>query len=87
VTEALRKEVAKGMKARRAYEDYIQEYIDKNREKLYKQFIMSSIINSQDIIDIKHKVDALTALETWIKSDIQTGILAETQLKKDEKLT
>jgi len=78
-------EIAKGTKAKHAYELYVREFIERVNSQIYENFTHCPLGDDTTILEIKRLHAALAALEQAVLSDIETGRMAELQLAKTEK--
>ena len=78
----LSSEVAIGTRASSAYDGYIKDFIGRQNELLFKEFIESE--NLLDLPKLKEYQLAIVALEREVLADIETGQLALIQLNNKE---
>lgn len=79
--EQLENEVHMGERAYKAYHFWVMHYIDTQKTAMFESFLSADI---EEYPYIQAMADALSHIESAIKSDIQTGELARKQLKGDE---
>lgn len=75
----LNKEVVIGHKAAAAYSGYMKDYFDRQRKLLFDQFVVANDIDVS--LTIRSAMDALSAVERSIQSDIDSGRMAELTLE------
>ena len=78
--EQLENEIHKGEQALKAYHLWVKNYIDTQTNIVIETFKNA---DSNSYFYIQSAMKALTAMETAIKQDIETGELAKKQLKGD----
>jgi hypothetical protein len=78
--DQLHREVHLGGRANAAYEGYMKDYFARQRKLLFDQFIETKDIDTA--LTIRAAMDALSAVERSIISDIDSGRMASITLKK-----
>lgn len=79
----LRDEVAFGHAVQKLYDQYAKDFIDSYNRKCYESFTKLGIADQQELVNIKMLQISLTTLEKTMLNDIQTGKLAQEQLKDE----
>lgn len=79
--DQLEDEVRWSNHAKSAYESYLKQFIEKQRQYCYDQFAEISCNNVNDIQTIKYLLDSINHLENSIRGDMETGKLARIQLE------
>ena len=78
----LHEEVNIGNRAQQAYDIYLKDYFDIFQSNVSKQ-LYANDITANDILDIRHQITAIKALEEIVLRDIETGKLAFKQLSEE----
>lgn len=78
--DQLHKEVNQGGRANAAYEGYMREYFGRQRKMLFDQFMETKDLDVT--LTIRAAMDALSAVERSIISDIDSGRMASITLKQ-----
>jgi hypothetical protein len=78
----LEREVKLANHAKSAYDLYLKKFIDDQKHYCYTQFEEIHCNEIEDLQTIKYLLDSVIHLENSIKSDIETGKLAQMQLQK-----
>ena len=73
--DQLEKEQTLGRKAQQAYDSWLRNYLDTQSVLYFEEFK-----TSQDLMEIRYKMNALMTIEVAVKKDIETGKLASKQL-------
>lgn len=81
-TEQFEKERDLGMKAEKAYNDFISAFIANKRKALFQNFCDISIINTESLMETKRLMTVLDSLEDEILNIITTGKLASRSLEE-----
>lgn len=77
-------EVALSIRAEHAYNMYIKSFLQRKADDLFAAFCTVSVTDTESVMEIKRQQVALKALEINILADIETGMLAQTQLELEE---
>jgi reverse gyrase len=72
----IEEEIKLGKQAQQAYDLYLKRFIAEKQEDIFKAFIQVSISEPEKVLELKRLQMALSALETALLSDIETGKLA-----------
>jgi len=75
----LKDEMALGHKAEAAYEGYVKDHVAYTNQRLYQEFLSTSVTETDRILEIKRLQSALRGLEISILNDIETGKMAAKQ--------
>ena len=75
----------KGQRAKHAFNNFIQPFVEEKRLVLFEAFQEVSVSNKDDLLEIKRQLMAINALETEIQTIIETGIMAEKALVAEQE--
>lgn len=80
----LHTEVQLGHKAEQAYNVYVKAHIEKVVVNIYTQIENCSVSDTETLVKLKGLLSAIRGLESSISNDIDTGRLAEKQLREND---
>ena len=87
----LEDEKLQGSRALHAYREFIEPFISEKRLVLFEAFQEVSVTDTDSLVEIKRQLISINALETEIKTIINTGKMAEKAIanedNKDESRT
>ena len=81
--EMLEDEVALGKAAEHAYTAFIGKFIEEKRIVLFEAFQATPAVQKDDLMEIKRMATTINALDTEIKTIIETGRMATTTLNEE----
>lgn len=79
----LNQEIENGKKASKAYNIFLEKFIDDKRAQLYQAFRDTSLEDVNKLTEIKRLDLALASIENEVFSVIETGRLASISLNND----
>lgn len=74
----------KGAEMQRVLDTYIKPFIEEKEQMLFQAFRNTSADNVEQLKDIKFQATAIASLESYFKSFVDDGKLAEYQLENDQ---
>ena len=77
-------EVGRATKAKRAWKDYIKDFVQEQKEVSFEAFCACDIMDVERLQEAKRTMTNVLALEEKVRQDIQTGRLASQSLKEIE---
>ncbi len=83
-TDKLSIEQLLGGKAKKAYDDFINEFCENKRLALFDSFRNLSLTDTENLMEVKRMLFAVDALESDILTVIETGKLASITLNEQE---
>lgn len=81
----LAEQVAKGHRAKQAYDGYIAGFVEKYKGHLLNHFLQVHSGDMDTIMEIKRLLTALATMEQEVLNDIDSGRMAEKQLATDPR--
>ena len=78
--EILEQEIAKGIRAEKAYRLYVKDFIAHSKESIHEAFDTLKIDDLEGLQKLKLMQSSITALEVSIKNDMASKKMAEAQL-------
>ncbi len=82
--DKLELEIIVGQKATSAYNGFIKDFIEQRRVILFEAFQNLGVSKQDELIEVKRMLYTLEALDTDIKSIMDTGKMASETLNKEE---
>ncbi len=83
-TDKLSIEQLLGGKAKKSYDEFIQEFCEGKRLSLFDAFRNLSLTDTENLMEVKRMLYAVDALESDILTVIETGKLASITLNEQE---
>ena len=74
----------KGAEMQRVLDTYIKPFIEEKERVLFQAFRDTQADNVEQLKDIKFQATAIASLESYFKSFVDDGRLAEHQLENDQ---
>jgi hypothetical protein len=79
----LNEEARLGRVAQNVYDSYFEKYLVKQYAIIYENF--KNAESPEALVEISHRLKAIQYVEQSIKTDIETGYLAQQQLNLEKK--